>query len=225
MQTRWWGILGLLGWTYLVAASLYLFFRNHVFLFPLFGIGFLILNLTGSLGFDYRIFSWQSNQWWIGNGAFHIFALGGLITSMYMKKWRAESSNQKLYIWCGSLTLFCLFAGWISDKYLVTSKISATLPWVLYSLATAWPLFILMHWLIDVKGRKDLFRAIKPAGVATLTCYLIPYWVYSLMTLLNLEAPAFLTSGWAGLLKSLAFAFAIVGLTKLLLKAGIRLKV
>ena len=94
-----------------------------------------------------------------------------------------------------------------------------------YCLAMFFPLFGFFYWLTDVKGKTNWFDIIKPAGTATLTCYIIPYIWYAVQQLLHLHYPEALGSGVPGLLKSLMFSLVIVGLTGLLVKGKIKLKV
>ena len=60
---------------------------------------------------------------------------------------------------------------------------------------------------------------------ATLTCYLIPYVAYSVSSLLGIRLPEFLTTGLVGIMKCMAFAFLVVGITWLLGKYRIKLKI
>ncbi len=83
--------------------------------------------------------------------------------------------------------------------------------------------FTLVYWIADLLGKGDAFRIIKPAGTDTLLCYLMPYYAYALMGILTIPM-MFPWGGWAGLLKSLAFALIIVQLTGWISKRGIRLK-
>lgn len=73
-----------------------------------------------------------------------------------------------------------------------------------------------------VKG--SWFRAIKPAGTDTLLCYLIPYFAYAIVVLLDLHLPALLLTGGVGLLKSGLFALGCVWVTGGLNRLGVRLK-
>ncbi|MEI3469394.1 MAG: hypothetical protein V8Q76_12175 [Bacteroides intestinalis] len=86
-------------------------------------------------------------------------------------------------------------------------------------------MFGLFYWLTDVKGKTPWFDIIKPAGTATLTCYIIPYIWYAAQQLLGWHYPELLNAGAPGLLRSLIFSLIIVQLTGLLVKAKIKLKV
>ena len=59
----------------------------------------------------------------------------------------------------------------------------------------------------------------------TLTCYLVPYYIYALGALSGMRMPEALTSGWVGILKSVVFAIGIIQLTGLLGRFRIKLKI
>jgi heparan-alpha-glucosaminide N-acetyltransferase len=82
----------------------------------------------------------------------------------------------------------------------------------------------LIYFVVDLKGKTRWFDLIKPAGTSTLTCYLIPYVYYSIATY-AFALPVFLKTGVAGLFKSFVYALIIIGLTALLGKLKIKLKI
>ena len=85
--------------------------------------------------------------------------------------------------------------------------------------------FALFYGLADLRGYSLWPRLLLPAGVATLTCYLVPYVAYPLLQRLPVDLPPTLSSGAAGLLTSALFALAVVMLTGGLNRIGIRLKI
>lgn len=66
---------------------------------------------------------------------------------------------------------------------------------------------------------------IKPAGTATLTCYLIPYIWYAVITLAGLSLPMYLRTGIVGLAKSACFSLLVILLTGAINGIGIKLKI
>jgi hypothetical protein len=85
--------------------------------------------------------------------------------------------------------------------------------------------FALLVWLIDVKQKQHWFKAIMPAGTSTLTCYLIPYLLYSVYALIHFQYPAFLNEGIGGLIRSMLIAVLTVLFTGWLEKRRIRLQI
>ena len=118
-----------------------------------------------------------------------------------------------------------LAAALLLRNQFIISKISGTPTWILVSLSSSLFLFILLHWIADVKGKISWYSPIKTAGTATLTCYLIPYFYYSFKTILGIELPAVFTTGLIGLIKSMAYSFIIIGLSWSLTRIKIQLKI
>ncbi len=105
------------------------------------------------------------------------------------------------------------------------SKIHATPSWTMICAGISLMVLALLYFLTDRLKITSWARIIAPAGRSTLTCYLIPYVVYPLLSLLHFKLPAALTTGPMGLLKSLLFALLIVVLTRLMEKLRITLKI
>tara|TARA_Y100000817_G_C16554400_1_gene410246 strand:- start:344 stop:622 length:279 start_codon:yes stop_codon:yes gene_type:complete len=92
-------------------------------------------------------------------------------------------------------------------------------------MSTALFLYVLLHWIIDVKGRMKWYEPIKIAGTATLMCYLIPYFYNSFRTILGIQLPLFFTTGLMGLLKSIVYSFIIIAIAWSLKRVKIQLKI
>ncbi|EOR96647.1 hypothetical protein ADIARSV_0070 [Arcticibacter svalbardensis MN12-7] len=81
-----------------------------------------------------------------------------------------------------------------------------------------------MVCLVDLKGIKGWYNWIKPAGVSTLTCYLLPYVHIALLQMITFRLPLELHSGGIGLTKSFLFSLIIIQIVGFLGKQKIRLK-
>ena len=222
---HWWGILGLIGWVYLIAASAFLFIRNSIVAAFIAFFICIVLNIISSSGIPYNIFSWQSANWIPGSGGLQALAFGGIIVSQHLIQNRTNKNIKNLYV-----TLFCfgvasLVSGFLFRNYFVLNKILGTPTWVMISLSTAIFLFICLHWLTDVKKMISWYKYIKIAGTATLTCYLIPYFFYSFRTLVGIVLPEFLRTGIIGLLKSFVYSLLIISICWGLKKVKIQLKI
>jgi hypothetical protein len=68
-------------------------------------------------------------------------------------------------------------------------------------------------------------KIIEPAGTSTLTCYLVPYYVYAIGAMIGWNLPEAITTGGIGILKSILFGLLIIQLTGLLARIQIRLKI
>ncbi|MFL2995317.1 MAG: DUF5009 domain-containing protein [Candidatus Neomarinimicrobiota bacterium] len=222
---HWWGILGLIGWVYLIAASAFIFIRTSIL-----GsfIAFFIcmgLNIISSSGIPYNIFSWQSANWIPGSGGLQALAFGGIIVSLLLMQSRANRNIKNLYVSLFCFATLSLLSGFLLRNYFVINKNLGTPTWIMISLSTAIFLFIFLHWLTDVKKILSWYKYIKIAGTATLTCYLIPYFVYSLRTITGIVLPEFLRMGIIGLVKSIVYSLIIISICWGLKKIKIQLKI
>ena len=222
---HWWGILGLIGWSYVIVASTYFIFRNSIMGAIIAFYMCLGLNILSSNGVAYNIFSWQSSNWIPGSGGLQALTFGGVITSLFLMKYNEKNKIKDLYFVLLGMGLFCLIGGFYLKKYFIISKISGTPTWILISLSTALFLFVLIHWVVDVKGKISWYRPIKIAGTATLTCYLIPYFYNSIGTILDIQLPLFFISGLTGLLKSIVYSFIIIAISWGITRIKIQLKI
>jgi hypothetical protein len=85
-------------------------------------------------------------------------------------------------------------------------------------------MYALLSWL-DSKGWARWMNVIKPAGTATLTCYLMPYLAYAFADLTGWVLPDWFTHGFMGIVNCLCFALVIIGATWVLGKLNIKLKI
>ncbi len=225
MTPQWWGILGLIGWTYLGCALIYLFVHKTPILLLISWAFFTFMTIAGHAGWLLKIWPSGPTDWILGNGAFHSFASTGVLATLLLERFYTSQKKTKLIgIYTGIGILF-LIAGLISRNFFIISKIQATPTWIFLCCGIAFILYALSYWLVDIKEKSSWFDSIKTAGTSTLTCYLIPYVYYSVADLLPFSLPASLKLGAVGLLKSLLFAFLIIGITALLGRVKIKLKI
>lgn len=217
MTPQWWGILGLIGWTYLISASVYLFARKSILLLIGAWVFFTLLNIASQKG-------WLPNVMIPGGGAFQGFAFAGMAASLLLDGADTAENRKKLPLIYMTIGLLLLIAGFALRNVFIISKIQATPTWVFLCNAIAFGVLALLYWLVDLAGKVHWFKVIQPAGTNTLTCYLVPYVYYSLAAY-TFTLPLFLKTGALGLVKSMVFALIIVGITALLGKMKIRLKI
>lgn len=219
-QPRWWGILGLIGWTYLLCALIYLLFRKRRYGLILSGLFFVLLCIAGS------------NKW-LGifsgiipsNGCFHAFTMAGLLLSLVMTQVDSKLDVKRKIMYSAIIGIIFIIAGWISNKWWIISKLQETPPWLFYCTGISILFYLFIYWLTDIKDNARLFNIIKPAGTSTLTCYLIPSILYAIFTLVGFSKISFASEGITGLIKCVCFSFIVVGITALLRKVNIKLKI
>lgn len=230
-----WGILGSIGWAYLLCALIYVFSRDRLkYLIPVW-IAFVVICILGSrmneawggaaiLGLPRpNFYNEMLSILHVGNGALPAFTMGGVIFSLISTKY-GNLDNKKKIIYVSSVVILFWLAGFISRQFWILSKLSATPTWIFYVIAIVIAVYALLTWLSDT-GRAGWLNIIKPAGTATLTCYLVPYVSYGLADLTGIVLPGWFTHGFMGIINSLCFAFVIIGITWLLGRIHIKLKI
>ena len=222
-RIHWWGILGLIGWVYSITAGTYFVFKKSIFALSIAFFISMILNFMDSSDISYAIFSWQKANWIPGSGGLQALSFGGIITSLCLIRYKNDI--RILYGFLSFAGLLSLLLGLFLRKYFIISKIAGTPSWILISMSTAIFLFIFLHWVVDLKKQLSWYEPISIAGTATLTCYLIPYFYYSVRTLTGFQLPMFLNTGIIGLFKSIIYSFLIIIFARIASKSFIRLKI
>jgi hypothetical protein len=230
-----WGILGAIGWTYLVCALIYVYTRDRLkYLVPIWFVFIIICILGTRMNVSWgetRILDLPRGNFYnemlrilhLGNGALPAFTMGGVILSLISTKYREAAASRRAIYAVAAVTVFFL-AGLISRQFWILAKLGATPTWVFFVTAIAIGTYAILLWLAE-QGKASWFNVIKPAGTATLTCYLVPYVWYGLADVTGYVLPDWLTHGYLGIIKCLLFAFAIIGITYLLGRVHIKLKI
>ena len=215
---KWWGILGLIGWTYLVTTIVFLIVRTRLVYMTLAWILFLALTVLSHNGM-LDLSSLPSDM------THHALGVSGAFASVLLIHWGNREHPFKFIgtmIGMGVLMMILFF---VSHPYWIISKIQATPTWLFVCNAISFLMVALFYYLTDVKRKTDWFMIIKPAGTVTLTCYIIPYFWYAVQRLLEFHYPAFLCAGVPGLCRSLLLSLVVVWIAGALLKVNVRLKI
>lgn len=217
---RWWGILGIIGWTYLVCAFVYMFTRDNLkYIIPVWLVFILIGILKSPLIGGDAILSLPRGNFLdtalgilhIGNGSSVAFTMGGVLLTLISVKY-SEAENKKKISFAVIASVGLLLLGFITNKFWIVSKLSATPPWVFYCTGIAVAAYSFIYWL-DKIDKTAVFKIIGPAGTATLTCYLVPYILYAIPFF---TLPTWATTGVGGIIKCILFAFFTIGVTYVL---------
>ena len=222
---HWWGILGLIGWTYVIAAPAYLIFRKSLRSFLIILFFCMILNIFSSAGISYGIFSWQKPNSLPGGGGLHLLTFAGIINSIFLMRFMENHNKKKLYLSIIFMIICSLILGIIFREFFIISKIKGTISWILLSLSSAFLFFLLLHWIVDVKRYLSWYHPISVAGVATLTCYLVPYFYYNFNSIFGINIPVVFSTGVLGLIKSVIYSYIIILITRGLKTINIELKI
>jgi heparan-alpha-glucosaminide N-acetyltransferase len=220
LEPSWWGILGIIGWAYLVCAGVYLLAKgNLTALFIALAILVFINIGTHADWFDLKL-------WVIKDGASASLMMFGVVVSLLYSKLAAKNSYNKVWLIFTLSGIALIVFGFIVRPYTHgISKIHSTPSWVFICTGIGILLFELLIWLIDVRGKANWFKIIKPAGTSTLTCYLIPYLLVAIFYITNFNYPHFFNFGAGGIIRSFAVSFIVILITGFLEKRRLRLKI
>lgn len=226
MRTSWWGILGLIGWAYLTSCIAYLLFRRQMA--AMMGVlGLLILLYVGdkSGAFDWLPFIRQ--YLWLGGqiGGHSSITVAGIIVSMLFFEHSPAPSPGKRMVWILVFALGLFVAGYLLDPLYGINKNAATPAWCLYCSAICCGIYVFLYWLMDLQGITRWSFFVRPAGANPLLAYILPSIFYSFLSIVGIEyLRHHFNTGGVAIARSAVFALAIVGLTGLLGRLGVRLR-
>lgn len=226
MNHYWWGILGLIGWAYLAGGILLLAFGERLIPLVCFFVIFVIFNssvLAGWPAFS-EPFRRTVQAVGLGNASNSSVTMAGVVVAVLYRKFRGSSKSMMILFAALAGLLFAF--GFGTRPLWGISKIRATPSWTMICSAISILAFCVLIVMVDKKGKASWFSLIKPAGTSTLTCYLLPYFYYSIfISLIAIRLPEALRTGVAGIIKSLLFALLIVFVTGWLERKKLRLKI
>lgn len=225
LTTGWWGILGLIGWGYLVASLIYLATRDSIAGTAIAVIFFLVLNsldASGILGFLDPV---RPALGIIIQGNVPLIVLTGMLAGVLLRNMN-RSGNQRIIALFIVLGVFSLALGFFLRNWFIISKIQATPSWGMICSGISFLVFIMIYWLADVKGSKKWAAFVKPAGQYSLTTYLAPDILYHAIWMSAVPVLIYKQSSepLVVIIGSVAWALLMAGLTALLAKLNVRLK-
>lgn len=223
MTTQWWGILGLIGWAYLLNALVYLYTKGNLWMMVI-----LWLVLNGLAVLTHSEFAPKP----VGplvylspilTGTIPAFTTAGIVATLLFKKLRHKDLKW-FYATSLGLGLINLIYGLATRPIWGISKIQGTPSWLAICTGIGFILFAVLYYIADQKKVTGWAKIIAPAGTATLTCYMIPYFFYPMRSFSGFRFPDPLNTAVLGLLLSFAFALLVVIFTGWLEKKGYKLK-
>ncbi len=237
MRTQWWGILGLIGWAYIVSCIFYIPLRRQkAGLVAAMTILYCIYmaDVGGGLAFLSWIKPVINISYMLGSHSAIVIsgALLGLILTpdSPVQGYKARIRWAIIYglgLALGGLLLHSLHD--IHEMFLI-NKILGTPPWCLLSSAIfAW-IWVIVYWLIDVRRWKRWAVIVKSAGANALFAFILAPIFYSIFALLAQAFGGFdffaeLGNNFAiGFWRALVFSFGLIWLTGILPRAGVWLK-
>ncbi len=223
--TGWWGILGLIGWGYLVASLIYLITRDSITGAAIAVIFFLIVNILDASGILGFLDPARPALGIIIQGNVPLIVLTGMLAGVLIRKMK-ESGYERILIILLTLGFLSLAMGFILRNWFLISKIQATPSWGMICSGISFMVFAVIYWLADVKGMKKWAAFVRPAGQHSLTTYLAPDILYHAIWMSAVPVLIYKQSSepLVVIIGSIAWALLMAGLTALLAKINVKLK-
>ncbi|NSW94722.1 MAG: DUF5009 domain-containing protein [Bacteroidales bacterium] len=225
LVTGWWGILGLIGWGYLVSAFIYHAFRDSIPATVSFVIFFLILNIISQLNLLSFLDPARPIFGVIIEGNVPFIMLSGMLAGILIKKWTIDEYRFVILSFV-ILGIIFLISGFTLRNWFILSKIKATPSWGLVCSGISYLVLAFLFWIADIKKKTGWASFFRPAGENSLTTYLAPdilyhaIWMSGIPVLIYKQSsePLVVIAG------SILWAVLMVWLTALLKRLGISLK-
>ncbi len=221
LQTHWWGILGIIGWTYLLCSIIFLFVGEKIIYAV---IILLIFHALNALDFI-ELLDWKTSIVLMVSPSFHVSVYSGILASLLYLEFGQKGKTRLFIILILVIAIISITYGFVTRPEWGISKIHATPSWTTICAGISFLVFAILYLIADVFNQTKWASFIGPAGTSTLTCYLIPYLFYPIMMLVGIFLPDNLKTGYIDIFKSLLFAYLIILITGFLGKIHIKLKV
>jgi heparan-alpha-glucosaminide N-acetyltransferase len=238
MRPHWWGILGLIGWAYLVAAAVYLLAGER----PIVHLAAMVLLYCLYLA------DFAGHVPWLAPfrplvevgttlGSHSAVVVAGTALSLLLRDHRREGRPPVRFVRTALLYAASLALGGVLlhslhglHRAFELGKLGATLPWCLFSSAATATAWTLIYVVADVIGWRSWPPAVLMAGENALVAYLLAPLLLSLFEIsaglsggINLYGALGETT-FVGLVRSAVFAYLVVRLCGYLRARGLRLQ-
>ncbi|MBN1291404.1 MAG: DUF5009 domain-containing protein [Candidatus Latescibacteria bacterium] len=218
LSIKWWGILGLIGWAYVIASCIYLLTHDNRTLLS----GTIALLICVYIAFRE---GGLSGRWFNGGtvGAHPAIAVAGVLLGTIVRS--SDILYNKKILKAAVFIGFMALTAWLLRPLYGISKIGATPSWCLYTSAITCAVWIALYWLIDVKGIIRWSGFFQSAGLNALFAYLFSSLMYSVFQVTHIGYFSFYDSPFfIGLVRSAVFTISINYFSGWTGKSGIRLK-
>lgn len=220
-----WGILGLIGWGYLVSSLIYLAVHDKILNAFVAFLFFLTLNILSKLDLLGFLNPAKPILGVIIEGNVPLMIISGMLVALLLKKY-SESDSRKTFLSIVIAGILAIAAGIILRKWFIISEIQATPSWGLICTGISMILFAFVYWIIDIKKHTGPALLLKPAGENSLTVCLATAIIYCMIRSTGIPVLIYKQSGipLIAIAGSLIWALLMVGLSFLLIRYDIKLK-
>lgn len=217
---KWWGILGLIGWAYLITVVYYWIVGGRLWAM----IAFLVVcvaanaaHLTqGALVEDASWFHFIAAH--LTNAA--VVSAGIIISLLFFDRKVAAKINWAVVVFA---VLFFI-TGYLLRPYYGISKIKGTPSWTMFSAGICTVLFYFLYWLMEVKKHIKWSNFFMPAAANPLLIYVLPGVLYYGCKAAKIHIiPGYFRVGVPGIIWALVFSTIMLFVMKLCNKYKIQL--
>ncbi len=219
---HWWGILGLIGWSYLVTALVTIFARGRLVIMIGAWAAFSLLSLAWAAKLVPVPFHIIPEP--IIDGTMTALSLGGVVIARLFQIFQNKNENLRMTLLFTVIAALLICLSLYTRQFWGLSKLAATPAWLFLCSAFTLIAFMALYWLSDIARKEHWFNPIRAAGTDTLLCYLLPAFLYAAIDMAHIELPDPLLTGGMSLIKSLLLALICVWIAGGLRKLGIRLR-
>ncbi|MBQ9146954.1 MAG: DUF5009 domain-containing protein [Rikenellaceae bacterium] len=182
LVASWWGILGLIGWGYVVAALTSLATRGSLIGAVVVWAVFLALNCISSAGINDWATSLRTIFGTVLQGNTPMIVLTGLVTGTYLMRTSHDNRRKMWTMIVAGVVL--IVAGFVLRNWYIISKILATPSWGLICNGISLLVLALVFYRTDICGRTRFTSLLSTTGRNSMTTYLAPSVLYSFIGLL-----------------------------------------
>jgi predicted acyltransferase len=251
LRTQWWGILGLIGWAYLVASLVYLSVGHRrewlmgatamlVLVYFAFNGGGLFVRVNDkswlqpilpAIEFARSGIDFLSQYIDIGGATGSLAAVsvaGCLLGSILIGPQQIEDHPSRLR-WSLAFAFGLFLGGLLCDPLAGINKIAGTPTWGLWSASLTCLVWAVVYLIMDVRGVTRWSVVARPAGANPLIAYLLHPVLIGCLSLMGLSSTllAYKSSQNVGVVVagSVIMSLTVCALTGLIARAGLRVRI
>lgn len=224
LVASWWGILGLIGWGYVVAALTSLATRSSLVGAIAVWCIFFGLNCIASAGMNDWAVSLRPILGIVIQGNTPMIVLTGLVTGTYLMR-SSHDARRKMWTMIAA-GIGSIIIGFVLRNWFIISKILATPSWGFICNGISLLVLATVFYYTDICGRTNYTSLLETTGRNSMTTYLAPNVLYSAIGLLPFRLLFYKQpdSALLAICGSAAWAIMMAYLSILLAKLHIKLK-
>lgn len=238
LRPRWWGILGLIGWAYLIATLVYMLARGRTLILLGAACGLFALHIAitcGSLTALDTLGPFTHLSCTLGSHP-ALVLLGAIAGGVFVPRSTIQSHLRRAasgLLFAG----FLAFTGWFlhlrhgTFPCLIINKNLGTVPWCLLSAAITMGALVAVYWLVDRRPQSTHPSTAELAGRNALFAYILAPIIYALVALIadlsgTVSVWSVLSAPFVvGLGRAVGLSLLVMGVAAWLSRRGVHLKI